>query len=113
MATACFVCIAGATCQMSKVPLCERCRRDLDGSDSFEKIVESYFPIEAPIQLVSVCREWHGGQASSMYSVLSTGVVYDEATLIGLTSELRSALRASKGSTIIAEWLDWTEDRSL
>lgn len=51
------------------------------------------FPIDAPAELIAVCANWHSGQWSSMYSVLSSSVIYSEEYLRGLASELRQCKR--------------------
>lgn len=54
------------------------------------------FPMPASSELLDLCNDWHGGQTSAMYSVLSTGYIHDEAMLCGLASEMRmSAERAA------------------
>lgn len=47
------------------------------------------FPIPADPELIELCQDWHGGQASAMYSVASTYFIHDADTLIGLNLEIR------------------------
>jgi hypothetical protein len=58
------------------------------------------FPIDASPELVAFCTDWHDGQWSSMYSVLSTGQIHSADYLRGLASELRAVRRMVDKSTV-------------
>lgn len=51
------------------------------------------FPIDADADLIDICRDWHSGQTSAMYSVLSTGYVHSAPLLFQLVCELRHTAR--------------------
>lgn len=76
------------------------------------------FPIDAPAELIAVCADWHDGQWSSMYSVLSSSVIYSEEYLRGLASELRHCKRIANNdakidnetAALIVEQCLWAEN---
>ena len=51
------------------------------------------FPIIAPYRLITLCEHWHNGQASAMYSVLSTGRIVNREILVSLSCELSRLAR--------------------
>lgn len=99
--SSCYACTAPATCRCCRLDLC-----DLHVED--QSILSSQFPMTAPAGLVVICREWHGGQSSSMYSILSTGLIANESTLWGLETELRVCLRHGE-IAVLRRWLKWCE----
>ena len=74
------------------------------------------FPIVAPYRLIILCEHWHSGQASAMYSVLSTGRIMNRDILVSLSCELVGLIRQSdKESSAFKDYADmvdykkWTE----
>ena len=80
------------------------------------------FPmVNVPSELLQVCSDWHGGQTSAMYSVSSTGTIYNIDTLSALSCELLQCakqVRAIEPSTKLArhwekrlkQWETWCDE---
>ncbi len=60
------------------------------------KSVHTRYPIEPPATLIALAMEWHEGQTSAMYSLLSTKLIHNDDHLHNLSCEFDRALRLAK-----------------
>lgn len=62
--------------------------------------------IVLPADLLPYASDWHGGQASALYSVLSTGRLYSWSVADGLAYELRDTGQDDERRAALKEWAD-------
>lgn len=67
------------------------------------------YPLEVPDHFQAIAAEWHGGQASALYSVSSTGYIHDNGYRLQLEGELRRCRATPDTGEDVADFLAWVE----